>query len=127
MGVILELSGIVSTLFRDPLFLPRLQVALEIPIIFAYDPLRRIIEAVTDIVRSLRDVLETIDIVTDESLAIRSQTLHLLSVESPILYGAIVPLLVLELKIIVEEVLARDQLSSVPFGNVPTLHTNRHP
>ena len=59
------------------------------------------------------------DIVDFEGLSFWPQTLELyLGVESSVLYRAVVPLFVLELEIIVEEVLSIDQLATVPFSNV---------
>ena len=125
MGVILELSGVVPTLLCDPLLFSCLQIALEVAIVLADNSLGRVVETIADIICSLWNVLKSIDIVTDKSFAVRSEPLHLLRIESPILYSAIVPLLVLELEIIVEEVLARDELSSIPFSNISALQSNQ--
>lgn len=121
MCVVLELSWVVSALLRDPLFLAGLEVALELAVILADDSLRRVVEAISDVICSLRNVLETIDIVTNEGFAIRSEALHLLRVESPVLNCAVVPLLVFKLQVIIEEVLTLNELSPIPLSNITTL------
>ena len=121
MRVILELSRVVSTFFRGPLFFVVLQVSLEFSIVFANDSLGWIIESISDIVCSFGYVFRTIDVIANQSFSIWSQTLQLFCVESAVLYGAVVPVLVLKLQIIVEKVLSLDKLSAVPFGNIATL------
>ena len=119
--VVLELPWVVPALLCDPLLLSWLELALELAVVLANDSLGRIVEAVTDIVGTLRYMLKAINIVAYQCLAVGPQALHLLRVEASVLDRAVVPLLVFELEVIIEEVLARDQLSSVPFGNVTTL------
>ena len=119
--IILELSRVVSTFFRGPLLLVVFQVSLELSVVFANDSFGRIIESISDIVCSLRYVFRTIDVITNQSFSIRSQTFQLFCVESAILYGAVVPVLVLKLQIVVEKVLSLDELSAIPFGNVSAL------
>lgn len=119
--VILKLPWVVSALLSDPLLLPGLEVTLELTIVLAYDPLGRVVETITDIVSAFRDMLEAINVVANECFAIRPESLHLLGVESPILNGTVVPLLVLELQVIVEEVFSGDELAPVPLGNIAAL------
>ena len=119
--VVLELPWVVPALLCDPLLLSWLELALELAVVLANDSLGRIVEAVADIVGTLRYMLKAINIVAYQRLAVGPQALHLLRVEASVLDRAVVPLLVFELEVIIEEVLARDQLSSVPFGNVTTL------
>lgn len=119
--VIVKLPRVVPTLLGNPLLLAGLEVALELAVVLADDALGRVVEAVSNVVRAFRDVLEAIDVVANERFAIGSQALHLLGVESPVLNRAVIPLLVLELKVIVEEVFAVDELSAVPLRHVFTL------
>ena len=119
--VVLELPWVVPALLCDPLLLSWLELALELAVVLANDSLGRIVEAVADIVGTLRYMLKAINVVTYQRLAVGPQALHLLRVEASVLDRAVVPLLVFELEVIIEEVLAGDQLSSVPFGNVTTL------
>ena len=119
--IILELSRVVSTFFRSPLLFIVFQVSLEFSVVFANDSLGWIIESISDIVCSFRYVFRTIDVIANQSFSIWSQTLQLFCVESAVLYGAVVPVLVLKLKIIVEKVLSFDKLSAIPLGNIATL------
>jgi len=119
--IILELSRVVSTFFRSPLLFIVFQVSLEFSVVFTNDSLGWIIESISDIVSSFRYVFRTIDVIANQSFSIWSQTLQLFCVESAVLYGAVVPVLVLKLKIIVEKVLSFDKLSAIPLGNIATL------
>ena len=106
MSVILELPGIVSALLCNPCFLSSLQVSLEVSVILADNPLGRIVEAVSDVVCSLGDVFKSIDIITSERLSIWSKAFHLFGIKTPILNSAVLPLFVLELKVVIEEILS---------------------
>lgn len=104
MWIILELSCLISALLSGPLFFTLIKISLEFSIVFANNSLGWIIETISDIVCSFWDTLWTIDIIANQSLAIWPQTFQLLSIESSILYGTVVPVFVFELKVIVEEV-----------------------
>ena len=114
---------VVPSLLPDPLFLLLQQISLELAFVVANNPFRWIKVAITDIVGTLRDVLWPLDVVADKSFAIWPQPLQLLSVEAPVLDGAVVPGGVFELQIVVEEVLTFDELTAVPFGNISTLYS----
>ena len=73
-----------------------LQVSLELPVIVADYSLGGVVEPVSNIVCAFGYALQTVDVVTDESLAIGTETFQLLCIKSPVLDGAVVPLLVLE-------------------------------
>ena len=121
VGVISEFTRLISALFSDPLLLARQQVPLELTIVSADDALGGIVETVADIIRALVNRHGSVHLVAEQREAIGTQTLQLLSVETPILDRAVVPFLVLELQVVVEEVLALDELSTVPLGNILTL------
>ena len=95
--IILELSWVVSTFFRGPLLFVVLQVSLELTVVFADDSLGWVIEPISNIVSSLWYVFRTIDVIANQSFSIWSQPFQLFCVESAILYGAVVPVLVLKL------------------------------
>ena len=98
-----------------------LEVTLEFSIVLANDPLSWIIVTISNIVGSLGYALWSIDVVANQSLSIWSETFEDLSVVPPILYGAVVPLFIFELQVIVEEVLALNELAAVPLGDIFTL------
>ena len=121
MRVVLELARVVATLLSHPLLLASVQVTFELSIVFANYSLRWIVEAITNIIGAFRDILWTPDIVADERHSIRAESLKLFSIESSILDRTIVPLLVLELQVVVEEVLSFDQFTTIPLRYVATL------
>lgn len=120
VGVVLELARVVAALLGHPLLLTGIQVSLELAVVFANYSLCRIVEAIAYVIGSFRNILST-DIVADERHSVGTKPLELFSVESPILDCAVVPFLVLELEVVVEEVLAFDQLATVPLCDVATL------
>jgi hypothetical protein len=122
MRIIFEITRLISALFSSPLLLSGIKISLELTIVLANNTFSRIIEAISDIVCSFRNFFSAEYIIDFEGLSFWPQTLQLyLGVESSVLYRAVVPLFVLELKIIVEEVLSVDQLAAVPFSNVFSL------
>ena len=122
MRIIFEITRLISALFSSPLLLTGIKISLELTIVLANNTFSRIIEAISDIVSSFRNFFSAEYIIDFEGLSFWPQTLQLyLGVESSVLYRAVVPLFVLELKIIVEEVLSVDQLAAVPFSNVFSL------
>lgn len=123
MRVILEQPWVVTGLLRDPLLLAWVQISLELAVVLADDSFGWIVEPIANIVGALGNGFGSVDIVTNQCLAIRSETLELLGVKPPILDGAVVPFFVFELEVVVEVVLALNQLALVPFCNVATLIT----
>lgn len=122
MRIIFEITRLISALFSSPLLLTGIKISLELTIVLANNTFSRIIEAISDIVSSFWNFFSAEYIIDFEGLSFWPQTLQLyLGVESSVLYRAVVPLFVLELKIIVEEVLSVDQLAAVPFSNVFSL------
>jgi len=97
MTIVIKLSGIVSTFFGGPLFFAWLQVTLELTVVFTNNSFGWIIEAIADIIGSLRNILGSIDIVADERLTIWTKTFQLFCIESSILNRAVIPLLIFEL------------------------------
>ena len=122
---------IVSTLLEDDLFFAGVDVSLETRIVLANNSLHGIIVAISNIIGALRNSLGTLDVVGDQSEAIRAQTFEYFSVELTIVVCAVVPWFVCLLvfanvfKVIVEEVLTFDELASVPLGNVTTLKSDK--
>jgi len=106
MRIFFKLSWVVPTLLGDPLLFSGLELPLELAIVFANDSLCWIIKAITNIVGTLWYVFGSIDVITNQSFAIRPQGLHLLSVEPSVLNRAVIPFLILELEVIIKEVLA---------------------
>ena len=106
MVVILELTRVVAALLSDPGLFTWFKVSLELTIVLADDSLGWIVKPVTDVIGSFWNVFESIDVVANESLTIWSESLHLLCIESPILNSTVIPLFVLELQVIIEEVFA---------------------
>jgi len=104
--VLVERSWSVSGLLCDPLLLAWLEVSHELAVVLAYDSLCGVVEAIADVVGSFRDVLGAGDIVADQSLALGTQAVQLLGVETSVLDSAVVPLLVFELEVVVEKVFA---------------------
>ena len=111
MGVIFELSGVVPAFLRGPLLFIVLKVSFKFTIVLADDPLRWVIEAISDIVGALGYILGAVDVIANQCLSIWSQTLQLLRVESTVLYRAVVPLLVFELQVTVIEL----DFLAIPF------------
>ena len=81
----------------------------------------RIKEAISDVIGACRYKARTFDIVDDERFSIGADALQDLGVEATVLLSAVVPVIRLEWQVIVEEVVTRDELSTVPLGNVATL------
>ena len=117
---------VVARLLNDPLLLLGVELALELARVFEDGALARVVVTVPDVVGALGDVLRTADVVRDQSQSVRAQTLELLGVEPTILDRAVVPLRLScgvrcvrsELKLVVEEVLAFNELAAVPLGDV---------
>ena len=97
MTIVIKLPSIVSTFFWGPLFFTWLQITFELTVIFANNSFGWIIESITDIIGSLRNILGSIDIVANERLTIWTKSFQLLCVESSILNSAVIPLLIFEL------------------------------
>ena len=103
--VVLELSRAISALLGDPLLFAWLKVSFKVSVVLAYNSFGRIVEPITDIVSAIWDLLWSFDVVTDQCLAVWSQTLsRLLCIETSILYRAIVPFFVFKLEVIIEKV-----------------------
>lgn len=88
--------------------------------------LGRVVITIADIVSTLGDVSRASNVICNQSKAIWAQALKLFCVEAAVLDRAIVPVLLgrgvlclrSELEIVVEEILALNELPSVPFGHV---------
>ena len=65
VGIIFELSRVVSTFFRGPLLFIVFQVSLEFSVVFANDSLGWIIESISNIVCSFGYVFRTIDVIAN--------------------------------------------------------------
>lgn len=86
-----------------------MQLSQELAVILANNPLDRVVEAISDIVGAFRDLLRTVNLVGHQRFAVRAEIVRAhLSVEAAILEGAVVPVLVLELQVVVEEVVPLD-------------------
>jgi hypothetical protein len=119
--IIAEASWIVSAFLSGPLFFVVLEISFEFAVVLANDFLRWVVEAVTDVVGTFWYVLRAINIIANQRFSIRSETFQLFCVESAILYGAIVPILVLKLKIVVEKVLSFNEFAAIPLSHISTL------
>lgn len=97
MTIVIKLSGVVSTFFGGPLLFSWFQITLELSVIFTNDSFGWIIESIADIIGSFGDVFGSIDVVANQGLAIWAETFQLLGVESSVLNGAIIPVLIFEL------------------------------
>ena len=124
-SVLFGQAWVVSALLDDPLLLALVQFTLESVVILANDSLDRIIVSITNIISTFRDSLLTLDIVSDQSESIRSQSLADLSVELSVFVRAVFPVFVLELQVVIEEVLSFNELPSVPFCNISSLKTEK--
>jgi len=125
---------VVARLLNDPLLLLGVELALELARVFEDGALARVVVTVPDVVGALGDVLRTADVVRDQGQTVRAQALELLGVEPTILDRAVVPLglsrgvrgVRSELKLVVEEVLAFNELAAVPLGDVAaTMRVNK--
>jgi hypothetical protein len=121
MAIIIRLPWSISTLLRDPLLLSWLEISLVLAVVLANDSFSWVVEAISDVVSTSRDLLFSVDVVTHQGLAVWSESLKLFSVEASILYGAVVPFFVFKQQFIIEEVLSLDQFASVPLGNISSL------
>ena len=124
IGVI-DRSRVIAALADNPLFFARFHVALEGTIIVANHATDWVKETIADVVSAGFDEAGSFDVVHDKRLAIRSDTLEHLSVELAILLSRIVPILILERQVVIEEIVARDELSTVPLGDISTLYIER--
>ena len=124
IGVI-DRSRVIAALADNPLFFARFHVALEGTIIVANHATDWVKETIADVVSAGFDEAGSLDVVHDKRLAIGSDTLEHFSVELAILLSRIVPILILERKVVVEEIVARDELSTVPLGDISTLYIVR--
>jgi hypothetical protein len=75
MTIILKVFRIVSAFLYNPLFLSLFEITLDASIVFTNNSLSGIIIAITDIVAAIWDCLDTLDIISDQSETIWSETL----------------------------------------------------
>ena len=128
MRVILVLLCAVAALFEDPDFFTWGQVSLKARVVLADHSPNRVVVTVTDIVRPSWNFLRLTHLVGHQSLSVWSQSLQNLSVERSVFVRAVFPWLRLGLvavnvlKIIMEEVSARNKLAAVPLSDVTTLN-----
>lgn len=106
--VLLVLSWVIAALANDPLFFAWLHISFERAIVVTNHALDRIIETIADIIGSCRDQTWSLNIVHDQSLAIWANTLKHLSVEAAVALRTVLPVLVLEWQVVIEEVVARN-------------------
>ena len=112
---------IITAFAHDPFLFADLHVSLEGSIIIANHALKRIVKTVTDIVCARWNQAGTFDIVYDERFALGTDAFQDLCVEATIFLCAVSPILVLEWQVIIEEIIARYELASVPFCDISTL------
>lgn len=116
------LAGVVATLLYNPFFFADVQLSQELAVILANNPLNRVVEAVSNIVGAFRDLLRTFRVVGHQRFAVGPEVVRAhLSVEAAVLAGAVVPVLVLELQVVVKEVVSLDELAAVPLGHITSL------
>ena len=119
MCVIFELAGFVSALVNNPLLFLDSDFALLFTVIVADYSLGRVIVTITDIVSSFRNAHRSLLAINEESFTSRSHAiLDGFCVETSIVGLRIRPFLVLELKIVIEEVFSFNELSTVPLSNI---------
>jgi len=127
MSIVIVNLRVVTALIEDPFFFARVGLTHELPVIFANHVFLRIIVPVAQIIRALRNFARPVNIVHQKCLAVGPQSLENLGVETSVPLRRIGPLLVLVLQIVIEEIFAFNQLSSVPLRNVTTLQNSNHP
>ena len=115
------MAWVVSAFADDPLLLTRLHIPLEGAVVVANHTLDWIVKSIANIVCSGGNQTWTFNVVDDEGLALRANTLQHLSVETTITLCAILPIFVLKWQIIIEEVVAGYKLPFIPFGDISTL------
>ena len=126
MAIVFIDLGVVASLLDDPRLLFSVQFAFELAIIFEDGTLVRIVVTVPDIVGALGDFLWPADVICNQGKAIWAKSLKLLGVETPVLDGTVLPLLLAclvaslctELEVIIEEVFSIQELTTVPLGNI---------
>ena len=123
VSILVVHAGVVSALVEDPLLLLGSNLLLEVVIVLADYLLDGVVVAIANVVRSLRNSLLSLNVIGNKSESIGSESLEDLSVELSVFIGVVGPLLFLEFEVVVEEVLAFDQLPTVPFCNVTALKT----
>lgn len=121
MTVVIVDARVVTALVEDPLFFAGSKLSLELPVVLADHALEWIIVAVPKVIGSLRDSLRSLNVVRDQSQAIWTETLEDFSVETSVLLGRVGPVLVFELEVVIEEVVAFNELTFVPLGDVTAL------
>ena len=124
MAVIIVDSWVVTALVENPLFFTWSEFSLELTIILANHALQRVIVAISEVICAFRNSLRSLDVIRDECKSIRTETFENLSVETSILLCRIGPVLVLEFEVVIEEVVAFNELSSVPLCDVTSLITD---
>ena len=122
MGVVFKLARLVGAFIDDPLLFLDSDFLFLCSVVVTDDSFSRIIVAFSDIVSSLRNAHRSLLTVNKESLASGSHTIfHRFSVEATIVSLRVGPILVLELQGIIEEVVAFDELTAVPLGDIASL------
>ena len=124
MAVIIVDAWVVTALVENPLFLAWSEFSLELTIVLADHALQRVVVAITEVICALWDSLRSLDVIGNKCQSIWTETFENLSVEASILLCRIGPVLVLEFEVVIEEVVAFNELSSVPFGDVTPLITD---
>ena len=112
---------VITAFAHDPFLFADLHVSFKGSIIIANHALKRIIKTVTDIVCARWDQAWAFDIVYDERLAFRTDAFQYLCVEASIFLCAVSPVLVLIWQVVIEEIIARYELASIPFCDISTL------
>jgi hypothetical protein len=123
--------GLISAFLNDPLLFTFIEISLVVTVVLTDHALDRIIVSISDIVGSLGYFPWTFNVVGEKGQSVGSAcALADLCVELSIFVSAVLPLFLLLgglllaveiLEVVVEEILAIDQFSSIPLGNVTPL------
>lgn len=122
MGVVFKFTRLVGAFIDDPLLFLNGDLTLLLACVVADYSFGRVVVAISHVVSALRNTHGSFLTVNEKRFASRSHTVfNNFSVESAIVSLRVGPLLILELQGVVEEILAFDELSTVPLGDVASL------
>ena len=112
---------VITAFADDPFLFANLHVSLEGSVVITNHALQGIIKTVADVVRASWNQAWTLDVVDDEGFALRTNALQHLCVEATVLLCAVGPVLVLVWQVVIEEIVARNELATIPFCDISTL------
>ena len=124
VSTVFKFTRLIGALVNDPLLFLDGDFTLLLTRVVADYPFGRVVVAITYIVSALWNPHRSLLAIDEKRFASRSHTvLNNFSVESTVISLRVGPLLVLELKSVIEEILAFNELATVPLGNIASLKT----